>query len=252
MSGPGVPLTIIPLADSAFLVELGAAPEISPERSGVVTTLAARLQGAALPGVREIVPSYTTILVEFDLLAADPEAIVAAIQAAGAGLVERAPQPERRVTIPVCYGGEFGPDLAEVGERLGLGADGVAAQHAAGAYLVAGLGFSPGWAYMLGLPAALEIPRRTTPRTRVEAGSVAIGGRQTGVYPSPTPAGWWLLGRTPVRMFDLRHPDPFLLRPGDAVRFRAIDAAEYADLAARDAAGEAIAGIEMRGVGDGW
>jgi KipI family sensor histidine kinase inhibitor len=245
MSAPaGVPLTIIPLADSAFLVELGADPVISPERTGVVTTLAARLLAFELPGVREIVPSYSAILVEFDLLVADPDAIEAAIRAAASGLAERAPHPARRVTIPVCYGGDFGPDLEEVGERLGLPPAEVAAQHAAGVYLVAGLGFSPGWAYLLGLPAALEIPRRTTPRTRVPAGSVAIGGRQTGVYPSPTPAGWWLLGRTPARMFDLRLPDPFLLQPGDEVRFRAIAADEYGALLAADAVGEAVATIE--------
>jgi KipI family sensor histidine kinase inhibitor len=247
MTQAGVPLQIIPLGDAALLIELGAEPVISPERTGVVTTLAARLLDRAMPGVTEIVPSYTTLLVEFDLLAADPDAIEAAIRGEATNLAEEAPHPLRRVTIPVCYGGEHGPDLVEVGDRLGLPPDEVAARHAAGTYLVAGLGFSPGWAYLLGLPEELEIPRRTTPRTRVPPGSVAIGGRQTGVYPSPTPGGWWLLGKTPARMFDLRKPVPFVLAPGDEVRFRPLTPDEFDALTAIDAAGGNVAAVELLG-----
>lgn len=238
------PIAMTPLADSALLVEVGAGPAISRERSGVVTTLANRLLLRALPGVREIIPAYTTLLIEFDLLIADPDAIERAIREEAADLRAAAARPLRRITIPVRYGGEHGPDLAEFAARKQRSEQEIAALHAGGDYFVACMGFSPGWAYLLGLPDELEMPRRTTPRVRVPAGSVAVGGRQTGVYPMPTPGGWWLLGQTPARLFDPRLDDPFVLRPGDAVRFAAIDEAAFAELDRRAARAEPVVRVE--------
>jgi KipI family sensor histidine kinase inhibitor len=107
------------------------------------------------------------------------------------------------------------------------------------------MGFSPGWAYLLGLAEELNIPRRSTPRVRVPAGSVAIGGGQTGVYPMPTPGGWWLLGQTPARLFDPRLDDPFVLRPGDSVRFNPIDTSTYAELDHLAGIGEPVVRVEL-------
>ncbi len=128
----------------------------------------------------------------------------------------------------MLYGGEAGPDLADVAARAGIGADEAAARHAAGGYTVAMLGFAPGFPYLLGLDPSLATPRHATPRTRVEAGSVGIGGAQTGIYPASGPGGWRIIGRTPLRLFDAMRDPPTLLRAGDRVRFVAIDAATFA------------------------
>jgi KipI family sensor histidine kinase inhibitor len=135
----------------------------------------------------------------------------------------------------VCYGGESGPDLDAVAEHAGLSRDDVIARHAAAEYTVAMLGFAPGFPYLLGLDRALQVPRRPSPRTRVPAGSVAIGGAQTGIYPRELPGGWHLIGRTPLVLFDPAREPPCLLAPGDRVRFREIEAGEFARLAERDA-----------------
>ena len=134
---------------------------------------------------------------------------------------------ERRVVIPVCYGGAEGPDLAAIGAAHGLTADEVVALHSGAEYFVSAVGFAPGFPYLGGLPAALHTPRRPTPRTRVPAGSVAIGGALSGVYPFETPGGWHLIGRTPLRLFNPQGRPPALLQAGDRVRFRPITADEF-------------------------
>lgn len=139
------------------------------------------------------------------------------------------------VAIPVCYGGEHGPDLAAVAGHARLAPGEVVRRHTAAEYTVAMLGFAPGFPYLLGLDAALHVPRRADPRTRVPAGSVAIGGAQTGIYPRELPGGWNLIGRTPQVLFDPERDPPCLLAPGDRVRFRAIDAEEFARRTGRQA-----------------
>jgi KipI family sensor histidine kinase inhibitor len=194
------------------------------------------VERAAIPGVIDIVPAYTTILVSFDPRQTDPATVMAQVeQAAATGTGERA--TPREVTIPVVYGGEYGPDLDDVAAHTGLSIDEVIARHTGADYLVACIGFSPGFPYLLGLPPELATPRLPNPRTRVPAGSVGIGGEQTGVYPQATPGGWRLIGRTPLRLFDPEGEDPFLLRAGDHLRFTAISAAQFADLAAGQSRG---------------
>jgi inhibitor of KinA len=139
------------------------------------------------------------------------------------------------VEIPVCYGDEYGLDLDTVAEHAGLSRDDVIARHAAAEYTVAMLGFAPGFPYLLGLDPSLQVPRRADPRTRVAAGSIAIGGAQAGIYPRELPGGWHLIGRTPRVLFDPAREPPCLLAPGDHVRFRMIEAGEFARLAERDA-----------------
>jgi KipI family sensor histidine kinase inhibitor len=137
----------------------------------------------------------------------------------------------RLIEIPVLYGNDYGPDLAEISAITGLPAEAVIARHTAVEYRVAMLGFAPGFPYLLGLDPSLAVPRRSDPRQRVPAGSVAIGGNQTGIYPEDLPGGWQLIGRTPLRLFDIAGDPPFLLAAGDRVRFRAIDEAIFRQLA---------------------
>src|SRR5262249_50300829 len=131
------------------------------------------------------------------------------------------------IEIPVCYGGDGGQDLEALARHADLSVAETIARHGGAEYRVAMLGFVPGFPYLIGLDARLHMPRRPQPRPRVPAGSIAIGGAQTGIYPRETPGGWQLIGRTPLRLFDVQRPDhPALLAPGQRVRFRAIDAAE--------------------------
>lgn len=135
--------------------------------------------------------------------------------------------PSRTVVIPVCYGGEFGPDLEEVARFHGMTEDEVIAIHAQGRYRVYMIGFAPGFAYLGGLSPEIATPRRATPRTHVPAGSVGIAGNQTGVYPLATPGGWQIIGRTPLALFRPHHEEPSLLRAGDIVQFCPITEEQY-------------------------
>jgi KipI family sensor histidine kinase inhibitor len=239
-----LPLRIEALADSALLAQFGDAAIIDPALTATVARIAQGIIDRALPGVLDVIPSYATILIEFDLMTADVAAIERAIGEETAAVEHGAGAPLRRVTIPVCYGGEHGPDLDELATVKGISAGEIVALHSGASYLVAVMGFSPGWAYLLGLPEELTIPRRSSPRVRVPAGSVATAGGQTGIYSLPTPGGWWILGRTPARMFDLDRADPFLLHAGDEVRFRPVSPSEYDSLTDEIARGEPGATIE--------
>jgi inhibitor of KinA len=231
-------LSVTPLSESAALVRIGDGERIDPETVDVVTALTRALDDDLPTGMLEIVPAYTTILLEYDALVTDGVEVEHAVRAAAArmGVIDHA--PNRTVIIPTRYGGEFGPDLEEMAEEVGLSVNDVVQLHSGGDYRVACMGFSPGWAYLMGLAPELEVPRLRIPRTRIPTGSVAVGGAQTGVYPLETPGGWRLIGRTPIRLFDPARDDPFTLNPGDAVRFQPIDDAAFERIAAetKDAA----------------
>ncbi len=225
-----------PLGESALLLRFGSV--IDRALNDRVHAAAAALRAAALPGVEDIAPAYASLLLRFDPRRwLDTEVFVAAVREvlARAGAGDAEPAGTAVVELPVCYGGEHGPDLAEVAALSGLATAAVIARHVAGDYRVAMLGFAPGFAYLLGLDAALAVPRLASPRLRVAAGSVAIGGAQTGVYPSILPGGWRLIGRTPLRLFDPARAPPARLAPGQRVHLRAIDAASFAALSEHDA-----------------
>lgn len=221
------------VGDGALLVEF--APQIAPEINARVRALLAALDAAPPPGLRDLVPAYRTLLIEYDPTVTRHAALLEYLRGLVAAPATVA--PTRLVTLPIAYGGEFGPDLAAVAAHTGLAPDEVIARHAAGRYPVYFLGFSPGFPYLGGLEAALHTPRLPEPRLRVPTGAVGIGGAQTGVYPAITPGGWRIIGQTPVRLYDPAADDPFLLRAGDEIQPRAIDAAEYARLADEVAAG---------------
>ncbi|MBL8744821.1 MAG: 5-oxoprolinase subunit PxpB, partial [Phycisphaerae bacterium] len=145
------------------------------------------------------------------------------------------PAPARRIVIPVCYEADCAPDLMEVAAMHRVEASEVVRLHSSAVYTVQFIGFSPGFAYLAGLPRRLETPRLERPRTRVPAGSIGLAGMQTGVYPRSTPGGWRIIGRTPLRMFDAARAEASTLALGDCVRFQPITRAEFADLSSEHA-----------------
>lgn len=190
--------------------------------------LASAVRSAGIEGIRDVVPTYRSVAVYFDPIRTDYGALVGWIERqSGLGAADR-PAPDRPpIQVPVCYGGEFGPDLESVAALTRLSPDQIVAAHAAVAYRVFMLGFVAGFAYMGPLDERLKVPRRDTPRTRVPKGSVGLAGLQTGIYPSDVPGGWQIIGRTPIQPFNPARSEPFLFEPGDTVRFAPIDRREY-------------------------
>ena len=219
----GVGWSAEPVGECLLLLRLGAS--IEPALNARVHALAATLRSAGLAGIVDLVPAYASLAVHYDPLTWDDgevapwRRLARALRAAQAASMDAAPTP-RRIEIPVRYGGDEGPDLAAVAAHAGIEPGEVVRRHAAAAYRVAMLGFAPGFPYLLGLDPALELPRRSEPRLRVPAGSVAIGGAQTGIYPRELPGGWHLIGCTPLHLFEPEREPPCLLAPGDEVRFR--------------------------------
>lgn len=212
-----------PQGDRCLSLDFG--DKISVETGLQCLAAATALRDAQLPGVTDVVPSYTAVAVHFlpDTLSDDKvgafDALCARIgEILGAGLPEAAAS-SREVDIPVCYGGRHGPDLADVARAAGLTEDEVIALHQAPGSMVFTLGFAPGLPYIGVHDAALNLPRRAVPRTAVAQGSVAIANRQTTIYPNVLPGGWHIIGATPLVMFDATRAQPALLMPGDRVRF---------------------------------
>lgn len=212
------------LGDCAALIHCG--DTIDAEVNAQALAITRALIDANLPGIADIAPAYASVCVRYDpgaWIGADAQSPFARLAARLDALVENArsvaPIDAGLVEIPVSYGGESGPDLDDVAAHAGLMREAVIELHSGAEYRVAMLGFTPGFAYLLGLPEVLRMPRRATPRTRVPAGSVAIGGAQTGVYPRETPGGWHLIGRTELNLFDPVRDPPALLKPGMRVKF---------------------------------
>lgn len=218
--------------DSLLLVDVGEAMDAAVHAR--VLHVARGIGEAAVPGVRDVVPAYTCVGVHVDPLHLDLQALERVIDRVWAAPPEPRRADAATVDIPVCYGGEFGPDLDEVAGLAGCDAEDVIARHTAVTYTVFMLGFLPGFAYLGAVAPSLRLPRRASPREAVPAGSVGIAGAQTGVYPSVSPGGWRLIGRTPWTMFDATRPRASLLRAGDGVRFVAIPPADW-DRAAAEA-----------------
>jgi KipI family sensor histidine kinase inhibitor len=217
------------LADDALLIHLGAVADAATNAR--VHALAARIRAQAPAWLRDLVPAYTSLGVFFDAEAIAADAAHDWLRAqCGIARETAVAQAARLVEIPVCYGGACGEDLDAAATELGISGSELIARHSATIYTVAMLGFAPGFPYLIGLDPALALPRHATPRTRVPAGSVAIGGAQTGIYPRESPGGWRLLGRTPLRLFDAYRDPPSLLSAGDRVRFESIDIDAYRDL----------------------
>jgi 5-oxoprolinase (ATP-hydrolysing) subunit B len=225
MAAPLSPPCLLPGGDSAITVEFSRHIDDAANRR--VLALDRELARDPIAGVTETVPTYRSLLVHYDPTQIDFETL-------GRKLAELALAPvpptenSRRWRIPVAYGGEHGIDLEDVAKTLGTTPDDIVARHIASEYRVAMIGFTPGWSYLSGLHEKLQMPRRQNPRLLTPAGTISIGGVQTGIQCLAGPSGWHLLGRTPVRTYQL-HRDPiFLLEPGDRVMFYVVDAETFA------------------------
>jgi KipI family sensor histidine kinase inhibitor len=231
-------MRIEPLGDSALIVrvvdDFGRDPEAALNE---VLRALRSLEAIAIPGVIEMAPAYESIAIFFDptqaaqgegnqtpidLLKARIESVLR-----GRSLLKVRATRFSRIEVPVCYENEFAPDLVEIALRSGLTEEEVIRRHSGVTYRVSCVGFTPGFPYLNGLPPELATPRRSTPRTEIPAGSVAIGGAQTGIYPRKSPGGWNVIGRTPLRLFDVQHEPPALFQAGDQVRFRPISREEF-------------------------
>ena len=201
--------------------------KISPEVNADVCGFTARFSEHNMSGIIEIVPTYSAVTNHFDPMVLDAEMLVDSIEKILDGRGGEAQAEGETVVIPVVYGGEYGPDIDNVCQHTGLSREEVIARHSGREYLIYMLGFTPGFPYMGGMDETIATPRLKTPRTAIPAGSVGIAGAQTGVYPIRSPGGWQLIGRTPLKLFDMDRADPFLLRAGQKVVFRPITEEEY-------------------------
>jgi KipI family sensor histidine kinase inhibitor len=215
------------LADDAVLLQLGDV--IDAAINARVHALCARIRTRHPPWLRDLVPAYASIGVFFDPRKIEADVLSGwlreQLEAPLANIATDVAQA-RTVEIPVIYGGDAGPDLDSAASELGITPAQLAQRHAAGEYTVAMIGFAPGFPYLLGLDPALALPRLPTPRISVPAGSIGIGGAQTGIYPRESPGGWRLIGRTSRVLFDPSRDPPSLLAPGDRVRFIAVGGPE--------------------------
>jgi KipI family sensor histidine kinase inhibitor len=215
------------LGDAALLFEFGEVIDAGVNARVLAAWRA--ILALRLPGVLDVVPAYASLAVHFDPARVEPGSLASLVCDACRSPVE---QDETRpvVSVPVCYEAAFAPDMDEVCAHTGLSMEEVVARHTAVVYRVFFLGFTPGFPYLGGLDPRLAVPRRDTPRTRIEPGSVAIGGAQTGVYPGASPGGWHIIGRTPIRLFDHGRTPACLLAPGDRLRFVPVSADGFSRL----------------------
>ncbi len=212
---------IRPLGDSALVVQIG-------DSSDEVLAAARKLKAARLPGVVEVAPAFASVA----LFLESPAEMEVCEREIRAALRRKEPTPKntsppRLVEVPVCYEREYGPDLEIVAQHSRLSPNEIAKRHAQGKYRVRCVGFTPGFPFLGGLPRVLATPRHASPRSAIPAGSVGIGGAQTGIYPLSSPGGWNIIGRTPLCLFDVTRDPAALLQAGDRVRFVAITKEEF-------------------------
>lgn len=208
---------IVPLGDSALLVQLG--DEIDVKLNQQVHALAALINSSRFEGMVETVPAYATLLVHYDPSICSFVQIKNYLRKKITQVTDTESRKRKRVEIPVRYGGEYGIDLESVSHHCQLQMEDVIRIHSQKIYTVFMMGFTPGFPYMGKLDNTIVVPRLEAPRTRVPAGTVAIAGSQTGIYPIDSPGGWQLIGWTPLQLFDPVSESPFLFSPGDEVKF---------------------------------
>ena len=200
--------------------------------------ISAALLEDKLDGVLECVPTFRSLAVIYDPLRTHPQSLIEELRQLDADEVQRTANNTSRFTIPVHYGDESGPDLAEVATLTGLAEQHVIDLHEQTEFSVYMLGFLPGFAFLGDTPKALHLPRRTEPRVRVPAGSVAIAMQLTGVYPWDSPGGWHILGKCPIPLFDAQHDQPVLFKAGDTVKFKSISLEEFNDITEQKTRGQ--------------
>lgn len=216
---------IRPEGDSALLIVFGS--EVSEDTNRLISSAARRIREQEIPGVVDMIPAFVSLLVCYDPLTVSCDSLRARLDRLLQMKTEARETARRVFEIPVCYGGEYGPDLADIASHAGLTEREVIDIHTSRDYLVYMLGFLPGFCYLGGLDERIHTPRLDTPRLRIPSGSVGIGGSQTGIYPLESPGGWRLMGKTPVRTYDPDREVPILMQAGDRIRFVEIGGAEF-------------------------
>jgi len=214
--------------EQGLVVEFGNV--ISPEVNARVQRLAGKISEGKVEGVIELVPTYRSLLIYFDplrLARSDLSRMIERLLAVEGAVDKGGKDKVRVIHVPVCYGGEFGPDLDHVAQHSGLLVDEVVAIHSSRPYLIYMLGFTPGFAYLGGMSPRIATPRLEKPRTKIPQGSVGIADKQTGLYPIESPGGWRLIGRTPLKPFSPGLANPFLFAAGDYLQFVPISAEEF-------------------------
>ena len=223
-------ITFHPLGDHALLIQWEQKIDILINTQ--VVQLSRAIEGADFPAVQYCLPAYCSLTIGYLPEKMDYTTLCRKIKDLAENQEnKKAPEEKkRRITIPVCYQGDFAPDLEWMSSQIGLSPEQIVQLHTATTFRVYMLGFLPGFAYLGTLPKVLRASRKETPRLRVPAGSVALAGLQTGIYPFESPGGWQIIGRTPLKVFDPEREQPFLIRAGDEVRFEAIDQASFQEL----------------------
>ncbi len=216
---------ILVCGDTGISVEFG--DKIDPEINGMVLRLYELLRCGNYPGITDLNPTYRSLFIQYDPWVCSYERLAGIIEELIPSLSAPVDAAARIIEVPACYGGGFGPDLAEVASFHGHSAEDVIGMHCAPLYRVYMIGFTPGFAYLGGLDERLHTPRKGEPRKKVPAGSIGIADKQTGIYSIESPGGWQLIGRTPLKLFDLARKSPFLLEAGDLVRFMPISGDEF-------------------------
>ena len=229
---------LLDAGEAALVVEFGTA--VDPAISDRVLALDDALGADPPAGLRERVPTYRSLMLHYDPLMLDRAALADRVRGLLAGSTARAASPTTW-TLPCCYAPPHGEDIAQVAERTGLSPEAVVATHAGATYRVYMYGFAPGFAYLGGLPKALAVPRRASPRPPHPANAVVVGGGLAAVATVPMPTGWYVIGATPCRLYAPERDPSFFVSAGDLIRFAAVDAGTFDVLAAREAAGEPVA-----------
>ena len=228
-------IRILTAGDSSLLIEFGN--EISPEINRRIAAVVELMREQHIEGVVDVIPAFCSLLVNYDPRVAGYEKMKKRLES----LVRvdiKVGQTKRKIfEIPVLYGGEYGPDLASIADHAGISEDEVVLIHSSKDYLIYMLGFLPGFCYLGGLDERIHTPRLSNPRLRIRAGSVGIGGSQTGIYPLDSPGGWQLMGMTPINTYDPEREIPILVEAGNYIRFVPIDEEQYKRIQAQVAEG---------------
>ncbi|MCD8363027.1 MAG: 5-oxoprolinase subunit PxpB [Lachnospiraceae bacterium] len=218
-------IKIVAAGDSSILIEFGS--EINPEINRKITSTVQLIRAQQIEGIVDMIPAFCSLLINYDPRIITYDRIQSRMAELVKMDVKASAQKKKVFEIPVCYGGDFGPDIENIAANAGLSVEEVIKIHSSSDYLIYMLGFLPGFCYLGGLDERIHTPRLANPRVKIPAGSVGIGGSQTGIYPLDSPGGWQLMGLTPVKTYDPDRETPILLEAGDYIRFVPIDREEF-------------------------